>query len=475
VLGLLVQLVLTALALAVPLLGVWVASSLAVYLQGPLGLAIAVGVAMFLGVPVAWELWAEARRRRKKRTGARILTTFDRLVLRTLALNLAFLTVVLVAYPRQTFTALATRGDWMLGDAQGETATAVRGALFRVAGAVEWLYEAATDNRYAAYADAASDPTPTPAPTADAVARPAPEAGVPLGDTAHRWPLAASVHPAVTAMPAEAQTSLEAVGRYLARAVHDPFERVKALHDFATSWLAYDAEALARDAIPSQQAADVFAARKAVCAGYARLLVALGAVTGDRIIYVVGRARVRGEDLDGAGHAWNAVEIDGAWYLLDATWDAGSVDGDRFTAHYKTDYLFTPPAVFALDHFPDDARWQLLSTPLTRGEFLRQPALTPGFYARGLTLVAPARSQVDVGAAADVVVDNPRGLWLLAVATDRQSGAKTRCGEASQAPRATLHCALPAAGRYQLELFANTEAYGSFAGLGFVEVLASGD
>jgi transglutaminase/protease-like cytokinesis protein 3 len=32
-----------------------------------------------------------------------------------------------------------------------------------------------------------------------------------------------------------------------------------------------------------------------------------------------------GEPLSTPNHAWNAVRIDGNWYLLDATWDAGVV------------------------------------------------------------------------------------------------------------------------------------------------------
>ena len=477
-LGALVKLVVTLFAVAVPLLGVWVATSLAVYLHGPLWLAIAAGVALALALPWAWELWAEARRNRpKKKPPERILTRFDRLVLRTLALNLTFLAVVLFAYPRQGFTALSTRGDWMLGEQRGGAADTVRDLLFAAAGGLEWLYDAATDNRYAAYADASPPPSPsTPSPPpADGPAPVDPLAPAdPLAPGAAPWPLPPTLHPAVTAMPAAAQASLDAAGRYFAATVPNPRERVKALHDFATLWLAYDAEGLAHDALPPQDAESVFAARKAVCAGYARLLVALGERTGDHIVYLLGQARTAGGDLDGVGHAWNAVELDGAWHLLDATWDAGTVEGATFTARYRTDYLFTPPAVFALDHFPEDPAWQLLATPLSRGDFLRQPALAPSFFARGLTLVSPTRSQTDVAADAELVLDNPRGQWVLAVAVDRRSGAKLRCGEATADPRPTLRCALPAAGRYQVELFANAEQYGSFEGLGYVEVQRGG-
>jgi len=464
VLGLLLKIVLTAVTVAIPLLGVWVATSLAVYLDGPLWLAITAGALLALVLPVGWDLWGEARRRKKRKGGDRILARFDRLVLRTITLNLAFLAVVLFAYPRQGFAAISTRGDWMLGDSQSSAAQSVRGALFDVAGGLEWLYDSATSNPYEEYAD---DSDVEPAPQTEPAARPS--AGYALGASGHRWPMTASVSEVVRGMPSSAKVSVEAVARYIAGEVSDPFLRVKALHDFAAEWLAYDAEALSTGSIPSQRAADVFAARKAVCAGYARLLVALGEVTGDKIVYVTGHSRTSGNDLDGVGHAWNAAEIDGAWYLIDATWDAGSVSGDTFTPRYSSDYLFTPPSVFARDHFPDDSAWQLLAEPLSRGAFLRQPALSPSFFARGLSLDSPRRSQVDVAGALDLAIDNPTGTWILAIAEDKASGANVKCAGPVNDAKTQLRCGFPADGRYQVQLMVGDEQYGTYRSVGYVE------
>lgn len=465
IIGLLFKVVLTAITVAIPLLGVWVASSLAVYLDGPLWLAITAGALLALVLPLAWDLWSEARRRKKKKGGDRILATFDRLVLRTLTLNLAFLAVVLFAYPRQGFAAISTRGDWMLGDSHGGATESVRGLLFDVAGGLEWLYDSATSNPYEKYAD--GDSGVEPAPQTEPTARPAP--GYQLGASGHRWPMEESVTGVVAGMPASAKASVQAVGKYIAGRVSDPFERVKALHDFAAEWLAYDAAALTTGDIPSQRAVDVFAAHKAVCAGYARLLVALGEVTGDHIVYVTGHSRTSGNDLDGVGHAWNAVEIDGSWYLIDATWDAGFVNGDTFTARYSSDYLFTPPSVFGRDHFPDDSAWQLLAQPLSRGAFLRQPALSPSFFARGLSLDAPTRSQVDVAGALDVVIANPTGTWIMAIAEDKSSGANVKCAGPVNDAKMDLHCAFPADGRYQVQLMIGEQQYGKYRSVGYVE------
>lgn len=130
-----------------------------------------------------------------------------------------------------------------------------------------------------------------------------------------------------------------------------------------------------------------------MCAGYAKLLEALGKAAGEEIIYVIGDARTQTSDLSGQGHAWNAAKVKGQWYLIDATWDSGYVDrSSGFTKNYRTEYLMPPPEVMVISHFPKDPAWQLLSNPLPLGEFLRQPMMKPKFFADGLQLVSPVRS-----------------------------------------------------------------------------------
>jgi len=42
-------------------------------------------------------------------------------------------------------------------------------------------------------------------------------------------------------------------------------------------------------------------------------------------------------------HAWNAVQIKGKLYLIDVTWDAGSLKENKFSRDYSTGYLFLDP------------------------------------------------------------------------------------------------------------------------------------
>src|SRR4029078_8527879 len=68
-------------------------------------------------------------------------------------------------------------------------------------------------------------------------------------------------------------------------------------------------------------------------------------------------------------HMWNAVKIDGKWYLVDLTWDAGQTVKGEFIFTYSTAYLFADPQVFITHHFPEDEKWQLLKNPVSWTEF----------------------------------------------------------------------------------------------------------
>jgi len=483
----LLQLLWVGLVVLAPALGFWTASSLAAYLNGPLWLAYAAGLLLFPVLPLAWEAWAASRRRKAKVEATRWLNVWDRLALRTLAINLMFLAALLFRFPAATFAALSTRGDWLLEGRSGKGVEQLRSDLFATAQRLEWVYRLVKPNPYQKEIDPSqqeqpvpesplaqdtrSDETPPPPPP-----QPPPEArptgpvaveGEPVlggrrDDGTPIWPLPPTLHPLVASLPTYAERSIEDVARYLAERERDPWMRVKALHDYVADRVAYDVDAYRRRDFEGQDAPTVFQRRRAVCAGYANLLAALGKATGDDIRVVVGDARVDGSDLTGEGHAWNAARIGDAWVLIDATWDAGNVSDKGFEKEYDTDYLFAPPEIQGVTHFPEDPRWQLREPALTRGDFFRQPVLRPRFFAEGFTLVAPDRSQVTVQGAAEVALTNRRGRYLLAKTERDGESGEAECQVAYDRQDARVRCALPAEGSYRLRLYSNRQQYGRY-------------
>lgn len=502
-----------ALVITTPLLGFWLASSLAAYLNGPVWAAWVVGILAFPALPALWELVGQRRWRKKvERLEAngdepreRVLTTADRFVLRTLAVNLAFLGVLGGLFPQDGFTALSTRGDWMLEGQTAPWAEKTREGLFAAAGGLEWLYNSTRDNPYEKWAE--EDDEPVPAPVAGEVAQddelapdntepkdPEPkktatakvehkdaerkdeEPDVPKPrrsdkrDGPPRWPMSSELHPVVAEMPASTETSPEAVARYIAANESDPYLRVKALYDWVADRISYDAPALARGDYPPQDPTTVFETRKAVCAGYSKLLEKMAETIGIEMVYVTGVSRDRGGNVGGAGHAWNAVEVEGRWYLIDVTWGAGYVADDIFKKRYTSDYLFIPPEVLAVDHFPDEAKWQLLDEPITRGDFMRQPILRAEFYQRGLELLDPRRSQITVDDRATLTIKRPRGQYLLASLYSKNGDSK-RC-HIGEGETVRIRCNVDKPGSYEVRLFGNDRRHGQYSFVGQIAVNA---
>ncbi|MBC7774419.1 MAG: hypothetical protein H7246_03190, partial [Phycisphaerae bacterium] len=88
----------------------------------------------------------------------------------------------------------------------------------------------------------------------------------------------------------------------------------------------------------------VLRAKKAVCAGYSNLLIALCKESGIKALRVDGITKNYRGTVSRAGHAWCLVRADGTWGLIDATWGAGDVDFDegRYHEHFKENYFFSP-------------------------------------------------------------------------------------------------------------------------------------
>jgi hypothetical protein len=634
------------LGVLVPLAGAWVASSLAMYLNGPVWAALGAGLLAFPIGPIGWE----ARQIRLRRQyGERRHDWVDRslsVARHSISINLVLLVAVFALAPRTVFSAVSTRGDWVVeaavradrlrgalaelraraaeeartedeaedegkdapappeapaeGPAELEEAEAApslaeraQAALLWVADRLSWLESFGEDNPYAEFDDShtidpgrpgwrtvrvdepAPEPPPPPRPgraRADAgTARPRPDAGferprpdaglrlppppppppprpvpdagvrvvqrppdtgrrpssadgvvlypdggvptivvdgsggrtsppspreppppppsrpelppptpprtsggagalsIPVTGYYARWMLSPRLHPAVTRIPASEERAYADVARWLAREERDPFERVKAIHDYIADRIAYDASATL-ERLPASDPETVFARRIAVCSGYTRLFEAMYAAIGGRAVYISGQGRGVSNPVPGASHAWSAVEIAGAWYLMDITWNAGHLDGGRFVKKYKTDHLLPPPELFGLSHRPKDDRWQLVDEPLSSGEFQRQPLLWPRFFALGFGLVDPQRSQVTVyDRQTQIVVDNPRGYSLLAKYSLTAGGGATDCA-LDTGPASTATCRFSVPGSYWVKLYGSTNRSGLHQFVGRIEV-----
>ena len=120
-----------------PILGVWISSSLAIYLSGPFWAACLMGTFLFPIAPLLWELralrlarFAQEERNKKGIPAKKPYFRFwDRMIFRTLAVNILFLTALLGTFPEKAFTALSISGDWVLENKEGPNIEKLRTAL----------------------------------------------------------------------------------------------------------------------------------------------------------------------------------------------------------------------------------------------------------------------------------------------------------------------------------------------------------
>jgi hypothetical protein len=492
------QVLIWPLAIVVPIFGVWLCSTLVAYSNGPALLAAASAILLSPLLPIAWEAIVRRTEGLPAFEMAVSGMAARRLVLRSLALNLVFVLLLLLLQPKTAFMALATRGDWMLGPEGSES---VRQAFFSGANRFEWLYGLAHHNphrRTIAGNQTGKNGTsiePNPQVSGLVATANAPfdpeargsQAAVPLKSgksgkpskpisrlipggrspqfepqfQGNHWPWPKQIpHPAIVDMPRQAEASITSVAQYLSAQEPDPVLRIKALHDYVADRLTYDTESPEGKA-PAQDAETVFKRRTAISGGYANLLSALGQAIGIDIPAISGTSRIPQSDLDGTAHAWNAVRLQNQWQLIDVTWDSVYLEGRNALKRYRTDYLFTPASLFAYSHFPDDAAWQLLDGPIDRGEFLRQPVLSPAFFSQDLALVSPQRSVTDLPSAkgdAIVILENPRNRWLQLGYSSLNTWRVQPCG--SPQTDGTLQCQLPKAGNYNLHVLAGDDRRG---------------
>lgn len=525
------KLIWTLIAFAIPLLGVWVVSSLTAHANGPVWLAVLAGVLLFPILPLAWDAFALARRRKKGGKPPRF-SPGTRIMLRTAVLNLLVLGGVLAVWPATVFTALSTRGDWMLEGRSGPWVDNAREGLFFAADRLEWLYLAAEKNAFEelvaedergpkelvkvaevtapvdaavleipAIADAgvlevaaAVDAGVLDAGALDAGALEVAVADAGVADSATSeepslwagsripWPLAATVHPLVREIAASEERDPKTIAEYFKYREPNELERLKAIHDYVADRIAYDADSYFAGKYPPQDAETVLKTRLGVCAGYSALFKAIAEEAGYEVVTVVGSSRggldVKrpGDDDSGISHAWSAVKLSERWYLTDVTWDAGHIDQNKaFKKAYRSEYFLTPPEIFLLTHFPEKPKWQLLASPINRGEFMRQPTLRPAFFAAKLRLISPARAQMSVDThEAEVLIDNPADQSLMATFSSKEEPESRgeHCKVEYTLKEAHVRCTLPASGVYRLRLFTSKDPLASHTFAGEVEVSA---
>ena len=240
-------------------------------------------------------------------------------------------------------------------------------------------------------------------------------------------------------------------------------DKARIIYAWITQHVTYDVaafnEAIANDNYPDVSPTKVLRDRTTICSGYSNLYQALAEAMGLDAAIVIGYARGATPPNDprfkDVNHAWNSVKIDGSWYLLDATFGAGSIEDGKFAFNYNPYYFATPPQQFFNLHYPKDSGWQLLSATKTRTEFDNLAKTTSKFYNLGLNTVSHSKSLITTADRLNIELEVPEDVMAIAeLKQNERQIAGNRVLINRQGQNMVINIAPPAAGTYDLTIYA---------------------
>ncbi|CAF0723951.1 unnamed protein product [Didymodactylos carnosus] len=85
---------------------------------------------------------------------------------------------------------------------------------------------------------------------------------------------------------------------------------------------------------------------------------------------------------DPTHHKWNSVFIEECWHLLDIVTEMFYEDSQNF-------YFLPSPDHLIFSHYPNEAKWQLLKTPLTYEQYLSLPRISASYFLLDMHLISP--------------------------------------------------------------------------------------
>jgi len=265
--------------------------------------------------------------------------------------------------------------------------------------------------------------------------------------------------------PKRVENSLSKLAAYLIEPAKNDREKVRAIYRWMTHNIAYDDQGFFSGHTGDLSPDGVLKSRRAVCDGYAGLFKLLGQAAGLEVENISGYSKGYSysvEGTDSINHAWNAVKIDGQWQLIDTTWGAGYLDekAKRFVRQFQDHYFLTPPEQFIYDHFPKQARWQLLKPPISKSEYDKRVYLRPAFFRTGLTVGSHPQGTINTRNQVTIVLKAPKNAVLTAklLLDNRYEVEQSHTAIRQKAGQYEIRVTFPRPGEYTLRLFTKRQS-----------------
>ena len=266
----------------------------------------------------------------------------------------------------------------------------------------------------------------------------------------------------VLATPKEAERSIAVLAAYLTETAKDDREKAWAIFRWTAQNIHYDLTGFYSGDYGELSPEAVLSRRSSVCDGYSSLFESLAKAAGLEAVHILGFAKGVGFRAGMAvpergNHAWNAVQVEGRWALVDCTWAAGVLNEEgEYEQLFEPYYFDPPPEEMILTHLPLDPRWQLLPKPVSRAEFEEGPLLKTAFFTADLRLGDFKRAVIVASSPElDVNLSGPADAHIMASLVDsREETLLNATRVVREGDRLLISVVFPAPGDYTLRVFA---------------------
>jgi transglutaminase/protease-like cytokinesis protein 3 len=281
--------------------------------------------------------------------------------------------------------------------------------------------------------------------------------------------------------PESVTVSIDSLAAYLTQPAKNDFEKARAIYRWITQNISYDFSGYLTKNYKSTKATDVLTSRSSVCQGYSGLFNALAKSAGLEVVTISGWAKGysynAGDQITGpTNHAWNAVKINGGWYLIDSTWGAGSIIQQRFVREFDEGYFLTPPERFIYNHLPEDSKWQLLSTPVSKSDFSALPFVHSNFFSYGIDLSNNTQSVINTEGSLTMTFTVPSNTYLrVQLSQGNVELADTFTSARKSGNQYQINATFPNPGNYILSIYARKNGqFGMYDGVLEYKIVVGG-
>jgi len=229
--------------------------------------------------------------------------------------------------------------------------------------------------------------------------------------------------------PESAAKNLSTLSDYLTSPARTDLAKARSVYAWITSHIRYDESAFSGRRYSSEvdYADRTLRSRRAVCTGFALLFKHILGRTGIPVVTIKGYARTNdsdaGQPIPQMDHEWNAVQLDGDWYLLDIAWAQTTAKAGPDGQMRPNDFFFlTEPLPFAANHFPLDQRWQLLASSISKTQFDQFPKLYDGYFRLGFDPDFPKNGLIRSGNVLTISLHNDKDIEFMC-SVGRQGGS----------------------------------------------------